>query len=86
MNLPVYVISLARAADRRESITALLNADGIEYELVDAVDGRQLDLNACNPPVNPDKCWKRYGVVMPAGAVGCALSLARICITISAHG
>jgi len=28
MNLPVHVISLARAADRRESITALPDADG----------------------------------------------------------
>jgi len=28
MNIPVHVISPARAADRRESITALLNADG----------------------------------------------------------
>jgi len=74
MNIPVYVISLARAADRRESITALLGADGVEYELVDAVDGRELDLSACTPPLNRDKCWKRHGVVMPAGAVGCALS------------
>jgi len=74
MNLPVYVISLARAADRRESITALLDADGVEYELVDAVDGRELNLSACDPPLNRDKCWKRYAVVMPAGAVGCALS------------
>jgi len=39
MNIPVYVISLARAADRRESITALLDADGIEYELVDGWTG-----------------------------------------------
>jgi len=74
MNIPVYVISLARAADRRESITALLDADGVEYELVDAVDGRELDVSACTPPLNRDKCRKRYGVVMPAGAVGCALS------------
>jgi len=73
-NLPVYVISLARAADRRESITALLDADGVEYELVDAVDGAQLDMNDCTPPVNLEKCWKRYGIVMPKGAVGCALS------------
>jgi len=37
MNIPVYVISLSRAADRRESITALPDADGIGYEMVDVV-------------------------------------------------
>jgi len=37
MNLPVHVISPARAADRRESITALLNADGGDTALPLAV-------------------------------------------------
>lgn len=50
-SIPVYAISHTRAVDRRESTTALLDADGIEYELVDAVDRRELDLNDCNPSV-----------------------------------
>lgn len=39
-----YVISLARRPDRRAHILAQLSKTGIDYELVDAVDGRQLDM------------------------------------------
>jgi hypothetical protein len=40
--LPIYLLSLARAAERRASISAHLQALGLEYELVDGVDGRAL--------------------------------------------
>jgi len=46
MNMPVFVISLARAADRRTGITGRLNTAGVNYELVDAVDGMTLDVDA----------------------------------------
>jgi glycosyl transferase family 25 len=39
-----YVINLRRSPDRRMSMTAQLTAHGIDYELVEAVDGRGLDL------------------------------------------
>ena len=66
MNMPVYVISLARAADRRASIVERLNTAGVEYELVDAVDGATLDLKALgNRLVNPS---------MTNGQIGCFLS------------
>ena len=39
-----YVINLARSPERRQSITAQLTAYGVDFEIVEAVDGRQLDL------------------------------------------
>ncbi|MDD9884190.1 MAG: glycosyltransferase family 25 protein [Gammaproteobacteria bacterium] len=66
MNLPVFVISLARAPERRAGIVQRLNAAGVSHELVDAVDGLTLDLNALGDrPVNP---------AMTQGQVGCFLS------------
>jgi glycosyl transferase family 25 len=40
-----YVINLARSRDRRAHITAQLQKTGMDYEIVTAVDGRELDLD-----------------------------------------
>ena len=40
-----YVINLARSRDRRAYIIAHLEKIGIDYEMVPAVDGRELDLD-----------------------------------------
>ena len=39
-----YVINLARSLDRRAHITAELKKTGLDYEIITAVDGRDLDL------------------------------------------
>ena len=39
-----YVINLKRSTDRRMNITEQLTKHGIDYEIVEAVDGRELDL------------------------------------------
>lgn len=39
-----YVINLRRSPERRVNMTAQLTAHGIDYEIVEAVDGRELDL------------------------------------------
>ena len=39
-----YVINLARSFDRRAHITAELEKAGLEYEIITAVDGQDLDL------------------------------------------
>lgn len=44
--IPVFVISLARATQRRAGIVARLDAAGVDYEITDAVDGKDLDLSA----------------------------------------
>ncbi len=65
-----YVVNLARSVDRREHITAELKKTGIDYEIITAVDGRGLDLNASPliDPALPSNC------PFPVGAAGCALS------------
>ena len=40
-----YVINLARSVDRRAHITAELKKTGLDYEIITAVDGRDLDLS-----------------------------------------
>ena len=39
-----YVINLARSPERRASITAQLTKYDVDFEIVEAVDGRELDL------------------------------------------
>ena len=39
-----YVINLARSLDRRAHITAELKKTDLDYEIITAVDGRDLDL------------------------------------------
>jgi glycosyl transferase family 25 len=43
--MQAYVVSLARSPDRRAHIMSELHKTGVHYEIVDAVDGRDLDLS-----------------------------------------
>jgi len=66
--LRIYVISLARAAARRESICTHLRELGLEYELVNGVDGRELPAEEHTRLLAP-------GVTFPSpGVVGCYMS------------
>lgn len=69
-----YVINLARSADRRAHIVAELRKAKLDYEIVDGVDGVELDLNdktTIDPALFSRSMW-------PAGMAGCALSHLRI--------
>ena len=72
--IPVYVISLTRALDRRADITRRLNAAGIDYEIIDAVDGNQLDLSTLKNRLRQDKFRAKYDRDMKRGEIGCFLS------------
>jgi glycosyl transferase, family 25 len=76
-----YVINLVRSADRRSRITAELKNTGIDYEIVTAVDGRDLDLNDI-AKIDPAFLKIEY----PAGAAGCALSHLKVYAKIIADG
>lgn len=65
--IPVYVISLARAPERRAAISAHLTSLGIEFEIVDAVDGRALSAEYLASVTAP-------GVRLSPGMIGCNLS------------
>jgi glycosyl transferase family 25 len=77
-----YVINLARSPERRAHITAELRKSGIDYEIVEGVDGRDLDLRDSRTvePSMLDKSWFRSGVA------GCALSHLRVYRKILADG
>lgn len=66
--LRIYVISLARAAERRAAISAHLQALGLEYELVDGVDGRALPAEEHARLLAPGVTFQSPGVV------GCYMS------------
>jgi GR25 family glycosyltransferase involved in LPS biosynthesis len=65
--IPIFVISLARAARRRERICRHLDSLGLVYTLVDAVDGREL---ASEDLATLDVS----GDVWPLGQIGCYAS------------
>jgi glycosyl transferase family 25 len=65
-----YVINLARSRDRREHITAELKKTGLDYEILTAVDGRDVDL-ADRTIVDPAFT---YMTQFLSGTTGAALS------------
>jgi|SRR5215470_4434340 len=68
--MQAYVINLARSADRRAHIVAQLGKAQVNYEIVNAVDGRDLDLSDTRVV---DPVFAATIVAHP-GIVGCALS------------
>ncbi len=44
MTIPVYVISLQCSPERCEQIARQLNSFNIPFEIINAVDGKELDL------------------------------------------
>lgn len=74
-NLPIFVISLARAPERRKSIEQHLCNLGLSYEIVNAVDGNLL-------PVDEQKKLLAPGVSYVPGVIGCYLSHVRVYQTI----
>jgi glycosyl transferase family 25 len=66
----VYVINLARSLERRQHITAELRRTGLDYTIISAVDGRDLDLNDSSR-IDPSFL---VGNSFPAGSAGCTLS------------
>ena len=65
-----YVINLARSADRRQHMTAQLQSSRLDYEIVTAIDGRELDVN--NPNLVDPALLAKWP--HPGGGAGCALS------------
>ncbi|AOF84561.1 glycosyltransferase 25 family protein [Hydrogenophaga sp. RAC07] len=65
--IPIFVISLERAPERRHAITSHLDSLGLEYEVVNAVDGKKLSEEEIAEVV----C---EGLSYDCGVVGCYLS------------
>ncbi len=77
MNFPVYVVSLAREANRRAMIKARLDATGVNYEIVDAVDGKA-EIGEWQDKIRHDIAWRVYGRKLGPGECGCYFSHYRL--------
>lgn len=69
--IPIFIISLARAPERRAALSAHLDGLGLEYRIVDAVDGRLM-------PEAERNALLAQGVNYVPGVIGCYLSHIRI--------
>lgn len=77
-----YVINLARSPERRKHITAELRKAGMDYQIIEGVDGRDLDLD--NPAMVAPSLLT--SCPFPAGVAGCALSHLRVYEAMLADG
>ena len=72
-SMKIYVINLARSADRKKSITTQLNKLRLAFELVEAVDGKALSYDELLNSVDR-KRYDGWTELQRPGAIGCALS------------
>lgn len=71
--LKVLVINLPAAADRRAAMRRQLDALGLAYEFVEAIDGRGFDVTA-HPAYDTGRRRRAFGRDMTGGELGCLLS------------
>lgn len=75
--MQAYVINLARSPERRAHMVAQLEKRGVPHKLVEAVDGRDLDLTdrSIVDPKTVETCFDgAHNSAGVGGGVGCALS------------
>ena len=73
MNLPsIIVISLKRSESRRAEFKALLEPTDLEWEILDAIDG--LELQGTPPEYREEKVIRLSGFPLSASEIGCFLS------------
>jgi glycosyl transferase, family 25 len=77
MSFRTYVISLADATTRRHTMTQKLAALGLDFEFVDAVDGRAFDVTT-HPHYDRTKRLLYFGRDLKGGEIGCLLSHATL--------
>ena len=71
--LPIFVISLTRSIERRASITKQMKRLELEFEFIDAVDGKEITNDQLNK-VDFDLARNFCGHDLSINEVGCALS------------
>ena len=82
---PIFVITLARSAKRRENITRRLDAAGFPYRMAEGVDGANPDALKKVPHILDGRRYLRHrGRTLSGGEIGCYLSHYLLWKTISA--
>ncbi len=74
MTLPIFVINLPRATDRREKISRALTELAGRFEIVEAVDGATLPPADYEHRLRQDLARSRRRRELSAGEIGCFLS------------
>ncbi|CAM2823937.1 glycosyltransferase family 25 protein [Helicobacter burdigaliensis] len=69
-----FIINLEIAKDRREYISSLCEKYGLDYEIIQAVNGRELGSDFIQSISDEEISKKRLGRVLSVGEIGCALS------------
>ncbi len=73
MTIPIFVISLDEAKDRQEHVKQQLDAQGLDFEIFPAFDGRSLNVEDY-PAYDRPKRLRNFGRDMRPGEIGCLLS------------
>ncbi|MFW5834333.1 MAG: glycosyltransferase family 25 protein [Pseudomonadota bacterium] len=73
-SIPVFVISLARARERRQRIRAMLDSLGVPFTLVDGVDGAALAADEIERNVDSRLVRIGIGRDLQPGEIGCAMA------------
>lgn len=73
LDLKILVINLARSTERREGMRRQLEALGLDFEFVAAVDGRDFDVQA-HPAYDSARRRRAFGRDLNGGELGCLLS------------
>jgi len=71
---PIWVINLRRSTDRRAYMTAQLDSLGLTYEMIEAVDGRELSREDLAARYRPEESRALPGFAMTPGEVAISLS------------
>jgi glycosyl transferase family 25 len=82
---PIWVVSLARATDRREFVERAFADAGLPFEIFPAVDGREL-APADVAAYSSRRAMYEYGDELGPGILGCALSHLRVLERMVAEG
>jgi glycosyl transferase family 25 len=75
---PIWIVNLARSAERRAYITAHAQNLGLPFEIVTAVDGRELSARELAEAYSAERAVAAIGRVLAPGEIGCALSHLRL--------
>ncbi len=73
LDLKILVINLARSSERRAGMRRQLEALGVDFEFVAAVDGRDFDVQA-HPAYDSPRRRRAFGRDLNGGELGCLLS------------
>jgi len=75
--IPVFIINLARACERRTKMESALNELGVGFSILAAVDGSELSPEICKE-LQVQPCLRDYGRELSAHEIGCVASYMKV--------